>query len=61
MNDQKIGVAGIMFLILFTLKLCGVITISWWWVTVPLWGPVVISLLVIAAIYILSIFINRKH
>lgn len=25
-------------LIFITLKLCGVITWSWWWVTAPLWG-----------------------
>ena len=27
-----------LFLIFFVLKLCGVITWSWWWVTAPLWG-----------------------
>jgi hypothetical protein len=27
------------FLIFLTLKLCGVIDWSWWWVTAPLWIP----------------------
>ena len=27
-----------MFLIFMTLKLCGIIAWSWWWVTAPLWG-----------------------
>ena len=26
------------FFIFMTLKLCGVIDWSWWWVTAPLWG-----------------------
>ena len=34
-----IGVLGFMFLIFLTLKLCNVITWSWWWVTAPLWIP----------------------
>lgn len=33
---------GIMFLIFLTLKLCGVISWSWWWITAPLWGPFVL-------------------
>ena len=34
-----------MFLIMFTLKLCGVIAWSWWWVTAPLWGLLVLLIL----------------
>lgn len=26
------------FFIFMTLKLCGVIDWSWWWVTAPIWG-----------------------
>lgn len=29
---------SILALIFITLKLCGSITWSWWWVTAPLWG-----------------------
>lgn len=39
-----IGILGWMFLILMTLKLSGVINVSWWVVTAPLWGPPVILL-----------------
>lgn len=35
---------GVVFI---TLKLCGVINWSWWLVTLPLWGPVALVLLVI--------------
>lgn len=34
-----IGVCTVLFLIFLVLKLCGVITWSWWWVTAPLWIP----------------------
>lgn len=37
----------LMFLIMFTLKLSGVITISWFWVTMPLWIIVPIWLVLI--------------
>jgi ABC-type amino acid transport system permease subunit len=40
------GLAGLTFLVLLTLKLCGAITISWWWVTCPLWAGLAISILI---------------
>jgi hypothetical protein len=33
----NIGFGGALFLIFMTLKLCGKIGWSWWWVTSPLW------------------------
>lgn len=38
-------ILGMMFLIMFGLKLAGIATISWWVVTAPLWAPVVIVVL----------------
>lgn len=35
------------------LKLCNVITWSWWWIFAPLWIPVVIVTLVLLFIFIL--------
>lgn len=49
-----LGLLGVAFVVL---KLVGVINWSWWWVTLPFWGPVVfalISLLVIGIIVILN-------
>ena len=37
-SSSSIGVLGFLGLIFVTLKLCGVITWSWWWVTLPFWG-----------------------
>ena len=37
----------ILFVIFLTLKLAGVIDWSWWWVTSPLWIPVLVWLLIL--------------
>ena len=38
-----------MFLIFLTLKLIGIITWSWWWVTAPLWGVPALLLAILGA------------
>jgi hypothetical protein len=40
---MKNGFFPVLFLIFLTLKLCDVIAWSWWWVTCPLWGPLVVA------------------
>lgn len=66
-----IGICGFLFLIFLTLKLAEIGTVatwSWWWVTAPLWGPIVlvlgIFLLALVVIGILALFgkkvIKRK-
>lgn len=37
----------ILFVVFLILKLCGTICWSWWWVTAPLWIPLVIGLCII--------------
>jgi hypothetical protein len=34
-----VGVCGLLGVVFVTLKLCGVIDWSWWYVTLPFWGP----------------------
>ena len=54
-----IGLGMILFLIFMTLKLTGHITWSWWYVTLPLWGPL---LLVIAIFAIAGIaYVMKNH
>lgn len=36
------GLGGVLFVVFLVLKLCKVIDWSWWWVTAPLWGGVVL-------------------
>jgi hypothetical protein len=42
-----IGLGMILFLIFMTLKLTGNITWSWWYVTLPLWGPLLLGIVLI--------------
>lgn len=48
-----IGFTGLLALVFITLKLCGVISWSWWWVLAPLWIPfILIVLIVLIALFI---------
>ena len=33
----SVGIAGTLTIVFIVLKLCGLITWSWWWVLSPLW------------------------
>jgi len=52
MKETGIGLDVILFVVFLILKLTGHIDWSWWWVTSPLWIPIVIVLvfLVIVAL-----------
>jgi len=39
-----VGLLGVVFV---TLKLCGVIDWSWWWVLAPFWGGIALVLLIL--------------
>lgn len=45
-SSGGIGLGGALFLIFLVLKLVGVITWSWWWVTSPLWIPILIVIVI---------------
>lgn len=56
---SKIGLFGFMFLIMFTLKLAGPLALtSWWLITLPLYGPVL--LLLVIAIGIIVFGLDKK-
>jgi len=44
-----LGFFGLLGLIFITLKLCGVINWSWWWVLAPLWASFLVVLLIVGA------------
>ena len=62
---MRIGLLGAMFLILFTLKVMGLVSVSWWVVVLPLLVPLIIwlSVLVVGVLLIAGtqflIFITR--
>ena len=68
---MRIGLLGAVFLILFTLKVMGLVSISWWVVVLPLFVPLIIwlSVLVVGVlllagtqflIFIMELFSKNK-
>ena len=49
------------FLIFFTLKLCGVIDWSWWWITAPLWIPFAFGIVLFVGVAVLWGTIHGKR
>ena len=52
MSDKKevtvktISFSSLLLLAFIVLKLCNVITWSWWWVLSPLWIPIAVSVVI---------------
>lgn len=59
---MQAGVLGILGCIFVTLKLCDVIDWSWWLVTLPFWGGIVLGLIIfLVAFLITSITVVYKE
>lgn len=54
----ELSMPWLLCLIFVTLKLCGVIDWSWWAVTAPVWGGLLLAL---AAIALRQIYFERKN
>lgn len=63
MNSQSGGVSAgfLLFLVFLVLKLTGVITWSWLWVTAPLWIPLAFVLSILAIAAIITAFFENRH
>ncbi|HZW66385.1 MAG TPA: hypothetical protein VFF23_11885 [Hanamia sp.] len=57
-SSSGIGFTGLLTIVFITLKLCNVITWSWWWVLSPVWITAGIALFVIA---VYDIILWRKR
>lgn len=53
-----IGFAGLLTIVFIVLKLCKVISWSWWWVFSPLWISAILSIAVFG-LCLLFVFIKR--
>lgn len=42
-----VGFFGLLFIVFLVLKLTKVIDWSWWWVTAPIWGVVLLTIICI--------------
>lgn len=56
---MKVPVLTIMFLIMFGLKLAGIVTFSWWIVTSPIWAPIVFLLSMFLIGVLLAAFASK--
>ena len=54
-TNTGISVYTTLFLIFLILKLTGNITWSWWWVTSPLWIPVLLVISIMIVIFIFGL------
>lgn len=62
-NSGGISVPGLLGIAFIVLKLCGVISWSWWWVLAPFWIPFVLLfglLIIILALYALACYAGKK-
>ena len=51
---MQVGILGILGCIFVTLKLCDVITWSWWLVTLPFWGSIVLGLVIFLVTFLIT-------
>lgn len=51
-NSNGIGVLGLLGVVFVTLKLTGFIDWSWWYVTMPFWGGIVLVVAILAVYFI---------
>jgi len=58
---QSFPILGILGIVFVTLKLCGVINWSWWWVLLPFYGPLVLALAILLVCSGLISILNCKH
>jgi hypothetical protein len=57
-SSSGIGFFGLLTIVFIVLKLCGIITWSWWWILSPIWGPAALFIICILIFYIALKFIN---
>jgi hypothetical protein len=53
-SSSGLGLGVILFLIFMVLKLTGYITWSWWYVTLPLWGPLLLVLVIMGIVALVA-------
>ena len=53
-SSSGLGLGVILFLIFMVLKLTGYITWSWWYVTLPLWGPISLVLVIMGIVALVA-------
>lgn len=60
-TSGSIGIPTVLFIVFLVLKLVGVISWSWWWVTAPLWIPFALAVILIFTIGTARVIIRKKE
>lgn len=50
-SNRGLSFSSVLFLVFLVLKLTNVIDWSWWWVTAPLWIPIIIFFVFVSGLY----------
>lgn len=59
-NGSGAGLGGLLFVVFLVLKLTGVVAWSWWWVTAPLWLPLIIVLGFLAVLLVIARIVGSR-
>ena len=59
-TSNGIGFGTVLFLVFLVLKLTDNIDWSWWWVTAPLWIPLILGVIVLCVIGLIAVMFNKK-
>lgn len=59
-QSNGIGLGTVLFLIFLVLKLTDHIDWSWWWVTAPLWIPLVLAITFLSIVSIIILLKLKK-
>ena len=57
-SSGGIGFAGLLAIVFITLKLLGKIDWSWWWVLSPLWGSVLLGVVILVIVFAVAVIAN---
>lgn len=60
-SSSGIGVFGLLGVLFVGLKLGGIISWSWWWVTLPFWIGILTLLVVVIIFAAVSSFNRQRH
>lgn len=59
-STNGIGIGMILFLIFMTLKLTGDIDWSWWLIALPLYGPILVAILIMGIVVLISYIMYKR-
>jgi len=65
MNNKQtsngIGFTGLLTIVFIILKLCGIITWSWWWVLSPLWISAILWVILVVVVLLVGGWKNGRN